>query len=260
MSDAARSPKSLPRSTFHNAKKISSANLASTKAEAKNLKPRARKERADAIAIRTQIKEAAEDLLIKHGLIKMTLAMVAERLQISRPTIHYYYSTKSRLAEAVLEDYVSRSIKMSQEIWLDPENSIGAKFAASLVWARRRYERYSGTGTGDWSLFSRFYQELELMTPSMVALMKSMAREQQSYYAAAINIAKARQELSADTPATELALQIVAMLHHVGWLTWASGSFKSVETIYATTLECIERAYGNSMEASRTRQRGSARK
>ncbi|MDP3134986.1 MAG: helix-turn-helix domain-containing protein [Burkholderiaceae bacterium] len=207
----------------------------------------ARQTRADPAIIRGQIKKAAEALFIQHGLIKMTLAMVAEQLDMSRPTVHYYYRTKSSLAEAVLEDYAKVSVQASQQNWLDPEASLDAKFEKSLQGARLRYQRYNPGGRGDrpWSLFARFYQELDLMTPAMGALIKSVAREQEAYYAAAINIAKARKELLPSAPSAGLSIQIVSMLHQVGWLTWAHGDFDAVQTAYETTLAGIKRAWGN---------------
>ncbi|WP_038211014.1 TetR/AcrR family transcriptional regulator [Xenophilus azovorans] len=215
-------------------------------------------ERPDAARIREEIKRVAQDLFIRHGLIKMTLGMVAEELGMSRPSIHYYYRTKARLAEAVLEDYARISIARSQENWLDPETTLAQKFKRSLDASRERYRFYNARGKGDrpWSLFARFYQELDLLTPVMETIMKSAAREQQSYYGAAVNLAKARGELLPEAPTLDLSVQIVGMLHQVGWLTWASGSFAAVETAYATTLTSIQRAYGPAFRAAPARARG----
>ena len=205
------------------------------------------------VDIRAQIREAARDLFIRHGLAKMTLAMVANELGISRPAVHYYYRTKGSLAEAVLEEYARVSVEQSQENWLDPETTLAAKYQKSLELARERYRRYNPAGKGDrpWSLFARFYQELDLMSPTMIARMKSVAREQQSYYTAGVNIAKARGELASDAPSTDLALQIVALQHQAGWLTWASGSFAAVESTYSTSLTSIARSWGKAVDTSR---------
>lgn len=206
--------------------------------------------RLDADAIRELVKSAALDLFIHRGFGSMTLAMVAEQLDMSRTSIHYYFHTKFSLAQAVLEDYAERNMAESRARWRNPATSLSAKFEDSVFHARAKYQRYNKTGKGNlpWSLFPRFYQDLDLMTPEMIAVMKKAAREQQSCCAMAIDIAKEQGELIAQAPSQDLALQIVAMLHQLSWLTWSSGTFASVERLHSTTLTNIQRAYGTARE------------
>lgn len=195
--------------------------------------------------MRDKIKAAAKDLFIRHGLGNLTLGVVADTVGISRPSIHYHFKTKSRLAEEVLEDYARANLDQSRSIWLDPKVTLREKFSRSLDFSRKRYLMYNPSGRGDrsWSLFARFYQESDLMTPAMVAVLKNAAREQETYFGVAVEMAVVRGELVAQTPAAEVALQIVALVNQVGWLTWSSGSFAAVERLYEATLHGLERAY-----------------
>ncbi len=195
--------------------------------------------------MRDKIKAAAKDLFIRHGLGSLTLGEVADAVGISRPGIHYHFKTRTRLAEEVLQDYARANLDQSRAIWLDPKVTLSEKFARSLDFSRRRYLQYNPSGRGDrpWSLFARFYQESELMTPAMIAVLKNAAREQETYFGVAVEMAVVRAELVPDTPAAEVALQIVALVNQVGWLTWSSGSFSAVERLYQATLHGLARAY-----------------
>lgn len=196
--------------------------------------------------MRDKIYQVAKDLFMRHGLGQLTLGMVAERAGISRPAIHYHVKTKARLAEEVLEDYARSTLGHSRTIWIDPNASLRQKFERSLAFFRERYLHYNPGGRGDlpWSLFSRFYQESELMTPVMVSTLRSAARELETFYQVAVEMAIMRGELRAGTPAADLALQLVAMVHQVGWLTWCHARFEPVEQLYASTLKLWEAAYG----------------
>lgn len=196
--------------------------------------------------MRDKIKAAAIDLFIRHGLGNLTLGVVADEVGMSRPSIHYHFKTKARLAEEVLEDYARANLDRSRSIWLDPRASLRDKFERSLEFSRQRYLKYNPTGRGDrpWSLFARIHQESELMTPVMVTLLKGAARDQEAYFGVAVEMAVAHGELVDETPPAEVALQIVALVNQVGWLTWSSGSFEVVERLYAATLHGLERAYG----------------
>lgn len=210
--------------------------------------------------MREKIKLAATELFIRHGLSNLTLGAVADQVGMSRPAIHYHFKTKARLAEEVLEDYARANLDHSRSIWLDPKISLQRKFAASLEFSRQRYLRYNPSGRGDapWSLFARFYQESDLMTAPMIATLKNAAREQQTYFGVAVEMAVVRGELAADTPTADVALQLVALVNQVGWLTWSSSSFTPVEQLYAATLRVLERSYAVRAAAKRPPARAAA--
>jgi TetR/AcrR family transcriptional regulator, transcriptional repressor for nem operon len=202
--------------------------------------------------MRDKMKAVATELFIRHGLANLTLGAVADQIGISRPSIHYHFHTKSKLAEEVLEDYARVNLDHSRSIWLDPKISLQEKFDASLEFSRRRYLRYNPSGKGDrpWSLFARFYQESDLMTPQMIACMKNAAREQQAYFGVAVEVAVLRGELVQGAPAADIGLQLAAMVNQLGWLTWSSSSFAPVEQLYGVTLRHLQSAFGAQPQAS----------
>lgn len=196
--------------------------------------------------MRDRIKEAATELFIRHGLANLSLGAVADQVGMSRPAIHYHFKTKALLAEEVLEEYARMNLDHSRAIWLDPKVTLAEKFDASLAFSRQRYLKYNPSGKGDrpWSLFARIYQESDLMTPAMASTLRNAAQEQQTYFKVAVEIAVVRGELVADTPAAEIALQLVGLVNQVGWFTWSSSGFGTVERLYRVTLDSLHRAWG----------------
>src|SRR3982751_151530 len=59
------------------------------------------------VTVRDRIKAVATDLFIAHGIRGLTFGMLAERLGVPRPNIHYYFANKQVLAEEVLNDYAA---------------------------------------------------------------------------------------------------------------------------------------------------------
>ena len=197
-------------------------------------------------SMRDKIRAAATDLFIRDGLADLTLASIADRLGISRPSIHYHYRTRTVLAEEVLEGYAHVNLDHSRAIWLDPKVTLAQKFEGSLEFARQRYLRFNPSGEGDkpWNLFARFYQEGERMSPKMVQTLKNAASQQQTYFRVAVDMAVVRGELEAHAPTGDIALQITALVNQTGWLTWSGSSFAPVEQLYRAILRSLELAYG----------------
>jgi AcrR family transcriptional regulator len=210
--------------------------------------------------MRDRIKAAATELFIRHGLASLSLGAVADQVGMSRPAIHYHFKTKARLAEEVLEEYARINLDHSRSTWLDPKVPLGDKFAASLEFTRQRYLKYNPSGKGDrpWSLFARIYQESDHMTAAMAATLRNAAQEQQTYFHVAVEMAVVRGELVADTPASEVALQLVGLVNQAGWFTWTSSGFSTVERLYRVTLDSLQRAWGVK-EAPKAAVRRSAR-
>jgi AcrR family transcriptional regulator len=124
--------------------------------------------------MRDKIKAVATDLFIAHGIRGLTFIMLAERLGVPRPNVHYYYPSKQRLAEEVLDEYAAGVVALYEAVWTVGEFSLPAKFEGSMVAIRERYRRFNPPGAEGqpWGLLTRFQHERDSLTPRMEAILK----------------------------------------------------------------------------------------
>ena len=100
--------------------------------------------------MRTKIKNAATELLIKHGYRGLRFGDVAAQLGTTRANIHYHFGNKQKLVDEVLDDYVAHTLERFQRIWTDGDASFSDKIRGTAAFNRERYRRFNRDGDGVW--------------------------------------------------------------------------------------------------------------
>jgi TetR/AcrR family transcriptional regulator, transcriptional repressor for nem operon len=199
--------------------------------------------------VRERIKAVATDLFIAHGLRGMTFGLLAERLGIPRPNVHYYFSNKTCLAEEVLADYAAGVVSLYDAVWTVTHLSLPAKFDASLAAIRERYRRFNPPGREGqpWGLLTRFQYERDSLTPAMLDTLRRAGAKLEACGTIAVRQAVARGELVPETPQAEVALLVTNAIRFTGTLTVQTGGFRRVEAHYRAIRDTIGRAYGTTL-------------
>lgn len=199
--------------------------------------------------MRDRIKAVATDLFIAYGIRGLTFGMLAERLGIPRPNVHYYFSNKTALAEEVLADYAAGVVSLYDAIWTVSHLSLPAKFEMSLAAIRERYRHFNPPGLEGqpWGLLTRFQYERDALTPAMLETLRRAGAKLDACGAIAVRQALARRELVADAPQTEVALLVTNAIRFTGTLTLQAGNFERVEAHYRSVRNTIGKAYGTAL-------------
>ena len=194
-----------------------------------------------------RILAVATDLFIRHGYKGVSFLAIARELAITHSHVHYYFRTKARLAEAVLESYVS-SIKADfRLIWTDPESDLLTRFVRSRDWIWHQYVRFNPSGEGgqNWGLLSRFAGEADILTPAMRKTIRLTLEEMDGFIEAGIALAIQQGELSPDTPRHPVVMQISSLLHTSRQIIRFEGKFQRLDDLLWWTFEVVARAYGD---------------
>ena len=193
-----------------------------------------------------RILAVATDLFIRHGYKGVSFLAIAAALGISHSHIHYYFRTKARLAEAVLDSYVADTRADFRTIWTEETSDLLTRFVRSRDWVWHQYIRFNpgGSGSQNWGLLSGFVAEAELLTPSMRRTIRLSLEDMDALIDAGIEQAVHQGELSPATPRHALVLQISTLLHASRHIIRFEGSFQRFDDLLAWTFEVISRAYG----------------
>lgn len=196
--------------------------------------------------MRDKIKAAATDLFIAHGIRGVTFIMLAERVGVPRPNVHYYFPSKQVLAEEVLDEYAAGVVALYEAVWTVAGLSLPAKFEGSMVAIRERYRRFNPPGSEGrpWGLLTRFQQERDSLTPQMEAILKDAGRRMERCGDVAVEQAIASGELVPETPREEVALLVANAIRFTGTLTTQASHFSRVEAHYRAVRNTLGKAYG----------------
>ncbi|MBI4924233.1 MAG: TetR/AcrR family transcriptional regulator [Devosia nanyangense] len=183
---------------------------------------------------RDAIKQAALDLLIRHGYRGMTFGDIADRLGTTRANIHYHFGSKQRLIDDVLADYVDTTLAALRMVWGDRARSLADKIEAMLDYSRDRFRRYNPDG-GDvqpWSLISRLRQDADLLTPKGREQLRRFGTELTAIFVAALQTAQRDDELVPGLTAEDAALQLAIIANNAAPITFSAGRFERLEMAY----------------------------
>ncbi len=172
--------------------------------------------------MRDRIKAVAADLFIAHGIRGLTFGLLAERLGVPRPNIHYYFANKQVLAEEVLNDYAAGVVALYSAVWTVTDLTLPAKFAGSLAAIRERYRRFNPSGSEGrpWGLL--------IDQCGTIAVRQGVERG----------------ELVRSTPQEEVSLLVTNAIRFTGALTTKDNTFNRVEEHYRAVCNIIGKAYG----------------
>lgn len=202
--------------------------------------------------MREQIKVVATELLITHGVRGLRFGDIADRLNITRANIHYHFGTKKKLVEEVIEEYVHSTLDQLDTIWNHPKMSYQDKARQMMEFNRSRYLKYNPDRRSGrpWSLISRMRLEADQVSEQARDTLRSFTTTIETYIDNAVEQAQRQGELTADAPAKDIAIQLIAIVDSAGSITQDGGSFDRLERLYTAYLHIINHAYGASAKAA----------
>lgn len=199
------------------------------------------------LGMRDQIKQVAEELLVKHGYRGLSFRQISEILNTTRANLHYHFGSKEGLVEEVLEDYAAGTLDRYRDILTDSRSTLREKARAIVEMNLVRYRQYNAGGDhgNPWSLMTRLRSDSDALNDKMRMRLEAVLREFEVLVRIGVSITVQSGELVPDTPQEQVALQLVTIIHYAGLVTRDSGSFTRLPELWDATLTTIERAYGN---------------
>lgn len=195
--------------------------------------------------MRDKIKAVATGLLIRNGFQGFRFRDIAESLGTTRANIHYYYGSKSNLADEVIIDYVEQTLANWEANWKS-ERSLQDKIISMMESNRQRYLRYNPGGTtgNPWSLIGRMRLERDVIGERARKALADFGATLENLVIEGIDAAVRRGELSNDIPRSDIALQLVAIANSAGPITQDGGNFDRLEQLYRSFSRVVHHAYG----------------
>ncbi len=199
-----------------------------------------------------EIKNVANELLIKHGYRGLRFGDVAARLGTTRANIHYHFGNKQKLVDAVVDDYVAHTLERFQRIWTDGEARFSDKIRATAAFNRERYRHFNRDGdVGPWSLIARMRLDGDVLSETANARLRDFDVKLHADASAAIEAAKQDGEFSADAPVKEITLQLMSITNFsAGPVTQDAGGFARLEQLYLAFSRTVTQAYGSGAEGA----------
>jgi TetR/AcrR family transcriptional regulator, transcriptional repressor for nem operon len=199
------------------------------------------------LGMRDQIKQVAEELLVKHGYRGLSFRQISEILNTTRANLHYHFGSKDGLVEEVLEDYAAATLERYRDVLTDSTTTLREKARAIVEMNLVRYRRYNPGGDhgNPWSLMTRLRSDSEALNEKMRSRLEAVLREFEVLVRVGVRTTVQSGELASDTPQEQVALQLVTIIHYAGLVTRDSGSFARLPDLWDATLTTIERAYGS---------------
>lgn len=198
--------------------------------------------------MRERLMEVAEELLIKQGYHSVSFRDVAEIVNTTRANMHYHFSTKSGLVEAVLEDYTRRTVASYTSIWNNGSTTLEEKINRTIEFMRDRYERYNTDGerSAAWSLTTRLYSDWDALTPKMQESLQYNISEFESLVRIGVALAVREGELLPETPQDMVSIQLSNIILQAAHVTRGRYSFSGLVQLWGATWSTIRTAYGPS--------------
>jgi AcrR family transcriptional regulator len=194
----------------------------------------------------SRIVEVAARLFISHGYNGVSYLNIARELGITHSNVHYYYRTKSMLAEAVLRQVANATLASMEKVWLDRRSTLFDKFIAMRAWMYEHYLQFNPGGKGghSWGLLARFTMDGDALSVPIKRLMRSTLQRLEEYIAEGVRAAVASGELVSDAPEDGITLQIASLISVSGQTTRSAGGFERLDELLKWTYMAIARAYG----------------
>lgn len=197
-------------------------------------------------SMRIQIKQVAEELLVKHGYRGLSFRQIAEILNTTRANLHYHFGSKESLVEEVLEDYATLTMNRYRDVLTDTTTSLRMKVEAIIRLNHERYQKYNPDGDHGhpWSLMTRLRSDSDALNDKLRVRLQAVMREFEMLVSVAVRAAVQSGELQPDTPQQQIVIQLVTIIHYAGLVTRDNGKFGRLTDLWDATLTVIEKAYG----------------
>jgi AcrR family transcriptional regulator len=201
--------------------------------------------------MRVQIKQIAEELLVKYGFRGLNFRQIAEILNTTRANLHYHFGSKEGLVEEVLEEYATKTMNSYRDVLTDSKTSLRSKSRAIVEMARVRYKRYNPTGDhgNPWSLMMRLRSDSDALNDVMRSRLQAVTTEFELLVRIAVKNSVQSGDLRADAPQEKITIQFATIIHYQGLVTRDSGKFGRLVDLWEATLDAIEGTYGGAPAA-----------
>lgn len=193
-----------------------------------------------------QIEAVATEMFIRNGYHGVSYLGIGKELGITHSNVHYYYRTKTELADAVLRRVAHETLQATGRIWADRGTSLHQKFVHMRDWTYLAYLRFNPGGRGGrpWGLLSRFSMEADALTPDMRQTIRATLGQLDDGIRDAVAMAIADEELASDAPVDGIALQISSVMYLTGQLTRHATGFARLDDLLRWTITGLLKAYG----------------
>ncbi len=211
--------------------------------------------------MKERIKEVAVELLVRHGYQGFRFRDLADRLDMTRANVHYYYGSKLNLAEEAIVGYIDEILAAWEVNWKS-DKTFEEKVRGMMESNRQRYLRFNPTGTTahPWSLIGRMRMERDVIGPRARAALTEFGIVLENLVIEGIESAIKTGELSPEIPIQDIALQLVAIANSAGPITQDGGSFDRLEQLYLSFARIVNHAYGQQRQPRSQRSTGGRRR
>lgn len=195
--------------------------------------------------MRQRIEDLSVELLVTHGAQGFRFRELADRLGITRATIHYYYGNKQTLVDAVAVQYISSLLAQWEKNWAGDARFVD-KIVGMMEANRRRYLAFNPTPATNhpWSFIGRMRVDRDVIGAEAQAVLDGFGPTLERFIMAALDQAVARGEFDPDIPRSDIALQLVAIADSAGSITQDGGGFERLDRLYRSFAHIVEHAYG----------------
>lgn len=196
--------------------------------------------------MRDEIRKASTVLLIRQGYRGFRFQRIADELGITRGNVHYHFGNKEALAEEVIVEYASATLKMFEEVWLAQDTTLQTKILQTKDLNYKRYLSFNPRGdTGHpWSLIARMRAESEILSDRSRAALSQFSSRLDHCINRGIEIAIENDELRAEAPISDITLLLVSIANSAGPITQDAGNFERLEQLYLAVARLVQHAYG----------------
>ncbi|XBS70757.1 TetR/AcrR family transcriptional regulator [Acerihabitans sp. KWT182] len=180
------------------------------------------------------IKEVARNRLIAYGYHGTTFGAIAESLHITTTNIHYHFGSKSKLVEEVVKDYVTNASFQHRAIWLDESTSLAEKVQNVVKYNYKLYKKFNRgkQAKNPWSLIGRMRLESDVLSDETNASLTSFTQSINEAIVQAVERAKEKGQLRADTPLADLAFLLTNLVDSSSVFAQDAGNFERLEQFF----------------------------
>ncbi len=180
------------------------------------------------------IKEVAKNRLIAYGYHGTTFGAIAESLDITTTNIHYHFGSKSKLVEEVVKDYVANASTQHRAIWLDETASLAEKVQNVVKYNYKLYKKFNRgkNSKNPWSLIGRMRLESDVLSDETNAALTSFTQSITEAIVLAVQRARDKGQLKADTPLEDLAFLLINLVDSSSVFAQDAGNFERLEQFF----------------------------
>jgi TetR/AcrR family transcriptional repressor of nem operon len=197
--------------------------------------------------MRSRIKKAATDLLIRKGYRGTSYGDIARALKTTTANIHYHVGPKTRLVEEVVRDYVDATLARHRKIWLQPQTTLPEKLRGVVAFNSERHRRFNRGGVGGrpWSLIGRLRLESDLLSQPAREALSEFTAEVHGYVRTAVQVARDNGQLRPDSPIDDIAFLLSNIVNTSATFTQDVGSIDRLVAFFETVSRVITFAYAS---------------